>query len=215
MHWISNGRYRKKDVWSSLLNFNFHSTVENKSIKSAVHIYTYVYVEKKLSILCKISKIIVIRSQSCRCRMFCRIAAVLWIRICMFLGLPDQDPLVPVYWFGSAVHWYVLCDQAASWDYKEISGAITNFYDIRGLRYNLIELLVWFFEGKAELRFCEGSTLIVDYRKYFCENNYILGYGRTLFFLYACLSKPCKIFVWDISSQKDFSLSQNVKNCTE
>ena len=24
--------------------------------------------------------------------------------------------------------------KAATWDYKEISGAITNFYDIRGLR---------------------------------------------------------------------------------
>ena len=35
------------------------------------------------------------------------------------------------------VQYYVIQykPRAATWDYKEISGAITNFYDIRGLRY--------------------------------------------------------------------------------
>ncbi len=28
--------------------------------------------------------------------------------------------------------------RAATWDYKEISGAITNFYDIRGLRWDYL-----------------------------------------------------------------------------
>ena len=34
------------------------------------------------------------------------------------------------------VQYYVIQykPKAATWDYKEISGAITNFYDIRGLR---------------------------------------------------------------------------------
>ena len=37
---------------------------------------------------------------------------------------------------ASDVQYYVIQykPKAASWDYKEISGAITNFYDIRGLR---------------------------------------------------------------------------------
>ena len=36
----------------------------------------------------------------------------------------------------SDVQYYVIQykPKAATWDYKEISGAITNFYDIRGLR---------------------------------------------------------------------------------
>ena len=38
---------------------------------------------------------------------------------------------------SSDVQYYVIQykPKAATWDYKEISGAITNFYDIRGLRY--------------------------------------------------------------------------------
>ena len=37
---------------------------------------------------------------------------------------------------SSDVQYYVIQykPKAATWDYKEISGAITNFYDIRGLR---------------------------------------------------------------------------------
>ena len=37
---------------------------------------------------------------------------------------------------ASEVQYYVIQykPKAATWDYKEISGAITNFYDIRGLR---------------------------------------------------------------------------------
>ena len=37
------------------------------------------------------------------------------------------------------VQYYVIQykPRAATWDYKEISGAITNFYDIRGLRYRV------------------------------------------------------------------------------
>ena len=37
---------------------------------------------------------------------------------------------------ASDVQYYVIQykPKAATWDYKEISGAITNFYDIRGLR---------------------------------------------------------------------------------
>ena len=37
---------------------------------------------------------------------------------------------------SSQVQYYVIQykPKAATWDYKEISGAITNFYDIRGLR---------------------------------------------------------------------------------
>lgn len=41
-------------------------------------------------------------------------------------------------WFiPSQVQYYVIQykPKAATWDYKEISGAITNFYDIRGLRW--------------------------------------------------------------------------------
>jgi hypothetical protein len=40
-----------------------------------------------------------------------------------------------------------------------------------------LELLIWTFEGKAELRFCEGSTIMVDYRI-----KYVFGYGRRFFF---------------------------------
>jgi hypothetical protein len=38
---------------------------------------------------------------------------------------------------SSDVQYYVIQykPKAATWDYKEISGAITNFYDIRGLRW--------------------------------------------------------------------------------
>ena len=43
----------------------------------------------------------------------------------------------------SEVQYYVIQykPKAATWDYKEISGAITNFYDIRGLRW--VTLLCW------------------------------------------------------------------------
>ena len=43
-----------------------------------------------------------------------------------------HSPMIP-----SQVQYYVIQykPKAATWDYKEISGAITNFYDIRGLRW--------------------------------------------------------------------------------
>ena len=41
------------------------------------------------------------------------------------------------------VQYYVIQykPKAATWDYKEISGAITNFYDIRGLRWGEVDIL--------------------------------------------------------------------------
>ena len=43
----------------------------------------------------------------------------------------------------SQVQYYVIQykPKAATWDYKEISGAITNFYDIRGLRWGEVDIL--------------------------------------------------------------------------
>ena len=43
----------------------------------------------------------------------------------------------------SQVQYYVIQykPKAATWDYKEISGAITNFYDIRGLRWVEVDIL--------------------------------------------------------------------------
>lgn len=44
---------------------------------------------------------------------------------------------------SSQVQYYVIQykPKAATWDYKEISGAITNFYDIRGLRWVEVDIL--------------------------------------------------------------------------
>ena len=61
-------------------------------------------------------------------------ASVVIFIVILFLTITIMTNMTVV--LCSDVQYYVIQykPKAATWDYKEISGAITNFYDIRGLR---------------------------------------------------------------------------------